>query len=181
MAMKPVAVKKWIPAVAVPALIAAAAVGAAASANAELKLDPKSPQEILQMIANSKGTDFSGNLEATVDLGIPQLPDPGEFGPSDTGPSNDTDPSDTGDFDAAKLAQMLSMVSGTHEARVYVDKPDKVRLQVMDGMDEQDFIRNGPELWHYDSATNTVDKATVPDMPERQPCGITETTTTPSP
>ena len=61
---------------------------------------------------------------------------------------------------------MLSMVSGTHEARVYVDKPDKVRLQVMDGMDEQDFIRNGSELWHYDSATNTVDKATVPDMPD---------------
>ena len=87
MAMKPVAVKKWIPAVAVPALIAAVAVGAAASANAELKLDPKSPQEILQMIANSKDTDFSGNLRATVDLGIPQLPDTGEFGPSDTGPS----------------------------------------------------------------------------------------------
>ncbi len=164
MAMKPVAVKKWIPAVAAPALIAAVALGATASANAQVELDPKSPQEILQMIENSKDTDFSGSLTATVDLGIPQLPDTGGFGPSDTGPSDDTRPVRHRGSDAAKLMQMLSMVSGTHEARVYVDRPDKVRLQVMDGMDEQDFIRNGTELWHYDSATNTVDKATVPEM-----------------
>lgn len=188
MAMKPVAVKKWIPAVAVPAFIAAAALGATASANEQVELDPKSPQEILLMIENSKDTDFSGSLTATVDLGLPQLPDTGEFGSSDTGPSDDTgatddtdpsdgteatddtgatddtDPSDTGESDDAKLMKMLSMVSGTHEARVYVDRPDKFRLQVMDGLDEQDFIRNGTELWHYDSATNTVDRSAVPEL-----------------
>lgn len=181
MAMKPVAVKKWIPAVAAPALIAAVALGAAASASERVKLDPKSPQDILLMIENSKDTDFSGNLTATFDLGIPQLPDEDGFGPSDPGmsddpgstddlgstddpeASDDTDPSDTGKFDADKLAHMLSMLSGTHEARVYADKPDKLRLQLMDGMDEQDFIRNGTELWHYDSSTNTVDKATLPE------------------
>ncbi|MFF5792270.1 outer membrane lipoprotein carrier protein LolA [Paeniglutamicibacter sp. NPDC012692] len=175
--MKPVAAKKWIPAVAAPALIAAVALGAAASASERVKLDPKSPQDILLMIENSKDTDFSGNLTATVDLGLPQLPDVGGYGPPDTGPSDgtgssdgtgtpDNGSSDSGEFDADKLTHMLSMVSGTHEARVYADKPDKLRLQVMDGMDEQDFIRNGSALWHYDSATNTVDKATVTDMPK---------------
>ena len=167
--MKPVAAKKWIPAAAAPVLVAAIAVGAGASARAEVTLEPKSPQEVLEMIANSKDTDFSGNLTAAFDLGLPQLPDGEGFGPSDPGMSGDPGASDApeetgpGDSGADKLAHVLSALSGTHEARIYADKPDKLRLQVMDGMDEQDLIRNGTELWHWDSATNTAERATLPE------------------
>lgn len=167
--MKPVALKKWIPAVVAPALIATFAVGATLNANAQVRLEPKTPQQLLAMIQDSKVTDFSGNVRATVDIGIPQLPGMdsaaplsphGSEAPDASGGSGDGAPG------AADLMSMLSMVSGTHEARVYVDGLDKARLQVMNGMDERDIIRNGSTLWHYDSSSNTVDKATLPTAKE---------------
>lgn len=167
--MKPAALKKWIPAVVAPALIATFVVGATLSANAQVRLEPKTPQQLLEMIQGSKVTDFSGNVRATVDIGIPQLPGMDSAAPLSPHGSEAPDASDgSGDGapGTADLMSMLSMVSGTHEARVYVDGPDKVRLQVMNGMDERDVIRNGSTLWHYDSSSNTVDKATLPSAAE---------------
>ncbi|MBV1777853.1 hypothetical protein KRR55_01855 [Paeniglutamicibacter sp. ABSL32-1] len=169
MAVKPAVLKKWIPAVLAPAVIAAFAVGASFSANAQVELEPKTPQQVLQMIAGSSVVDFSGTARATLDLGIPQLPDPGSSGmmqqPGSPGSEGDTDTDGAPETAGANLLGMLSALSGTHEARVYVDGPEKARIQVMDGMDEQNFIRNGSSLWHYDSAENTAVHLVLPKVP----------------
>ncbi|WP_411730707.1 LolA family protein [Paeniglutamicibacter sp.] len=168
MAVKTAVLKKWIPAVLAPAVIAAFAVGASLSANAQVQLEPKTPQQVLQMIAGSSVTDFSGTARATLDLGIPQLPDPGDTGmmqqpgapEAGSAPPSSGAPATAG----SDLLDMLSKLSGTHEARVYVDGPDKARIQVMDGMHEQNFIRNGNSLWHYNSAENTAVHMTLPKV-----------------
>ncbi|MFL4474046.1 outer membrane lipoprotein carrier protein LolA [Paeniglutamicibacter sp. MACA_103] len=167
--MKPAVLKKWIPAVLAPAVVAAFALGASFSANAQVQLEPKTPQQVLQMIAGSRVTDFSGTARATLNLGIPQLPDPGSTGmmqqPGASGAEGEAESDGVPAKAGADLLGMLSALSGTHEARVYVDGPDKARIQVMDGMDEQNFIRNGSSLWHYDSAENTAVHLTLPRLP----------------
>ena len=172
--MKPVVLKKWIPAVLAPAVIVAFAVGASVSANAQVNLEPKTPQQLLEMIASSQLTDFSGTTTATVDLGIPRLPDLGGTGTlhkPDVAPEPSNEPGSTAGAEA-NILSALSAISGTHEARIFVDGPDKARIQVMDSMDEQDFIRNGKTIWTYDSSDNSVVKATLPEatakkIPER--------------
>lgn len=168
--MKPAVLKKWIPAVLAPAVIAAFAIGASISADAQVQLEPKTPQQVLQMIAGSKVTDFSGSTSATLDLGLPQLPDPGSNGTMATpgtspGPGASASPDSTTTRPEAHLMDVLAALSGTHEAQVYVDGPDKARIQVLDGMDEQNFIRNGSSLWHYDFSSNTADHIVVPGFP----------------
>lgn len=166
--MKPAVLKKWIPAVLAPAVIAAFAIGASISADAQVQLEPKTPQQVLQMIAGSKVTDFSGSTSTTLDLGIPQLPDLGSNGSMATpDPGASASPDSTTAPDEANLLDMLAALSGTHEAQVYVDGPDKARIQVLDGMDEQNFIRNGSSLWHYDSSNNTADHIVVPGFPRK--------------
>lgn len=172
--MKPVVLKKWIPAVLAPAVIVAFAVGASVSANAQVNLEPKTPQQLLEMIASSKLTDFSGATKATVDLGIPQLPDLGGTGmmqKPNVAPGA-TKSSGTTTSPEANILSGLSAISGTHEARIFVDGRDKARVQVMDSMDEQDFIRNGNVFWKYDSSDNSAVKGTLPEstsmkVPER--------------
>ena len=170
--MKPAVLKKWIPAVLAPAVIAAFAIGASIAADAQVQLEPKTPQQVLQMIADSKVTDFSGSTSATLDLGIPRLPDLGSNGTMATpdaspGPGASASPDSTSAPPEAHLLDMLAALSGTHEAQVYVDGPDKARIQVLDGMDEQNFIRNGSSLWHYDSSSNTADHIVVPGFPKK--------------
>lgn len=168
--MKPVVLKKWIPAVLAPAVIVAFAVGASVSANAQVNLEPKTPQQLLEMIPSSKLTDFSGTTTATVDLGIPQLPDLGGTGmmqKPDVAPDTSKKPGATTNPEA-NILSVLSAISGTHEARVFIDGPSKARIQVMDSMDEQDFIRNGTTIWKYDSSGNTVVKGTLPEATSKK-------------
>ncbi|PQZ94920.1 hypothetical protein CQ018_06155 [Arthrobacter sp. MYb227] len=163
--MKPVVLKKWIPAVLAPAVIVAFAVGASVSAKAQVNLEPKTPQQLLELIASSKLTDFSGTTTATVDLGIPPLPDLGGTGMMNKPDVVPDTPNESGTTTSpeANVLSALSAISGTHEARIFIDGPDKARVQVMDSMDEQDFIRNGTTIWKYDSSDNTVTKGTLPE------------------
>lgn len=158
--MKPAILKKWVPAVLAPAVIITFAVGASLSANAQVKLEPKTPQQLLEMIASAKLTDFSGNTTATFDVGLPKLPDVGGSGKMQK-PGMDSGSATNSE---TNILSALSELNGTHEARVFVDGPDKAKIQVMDGMDEQDYIRNGNVLWKYDSSNKTAVRTTLPKV-----------------
>ena len=171
--MKPV-VKKWMPAAVVPATIAALALGATMSANAEVVLEPKTPEQVLQMVADADVKAFSGEFRTSTSLGIPALPDAGassSFGPPHGGsPGAESPVDDGGAEDGAagpeldsRIAELLNLVSGTNEARVFVDGKNKSRLQVMDGMEERNIIRKGASVWIYDSEDNSAVHTTLPD------------------
>ncbi len=134
---------RWLPAVAIPAVIAAGAIIIPMQAGAAVSLPAKSPTDVLALAANSSVKTFSGTVEQTSNLGLPQLP--------------------TGSLASnSSTASALDLVTGSHSARVYADGPTKLRVQVLDSLAERDAIRNGTDLWLYTSSNNTATHAVLP-------------------
>ena len=56
---------------------------------------------------------------------------------------------------------VASLLAGTHSAQVWMDGPDKIRVVTAAPLAETNWIRNGTDVWSYDSATLTATHATV--------------------
>ncbi|MDQ0863207.1 LolA family protein [Arthrobacter globiformis] len=134
---------RWTPAVAVPAVIAAGVLAGSLPASARDPLPEKTPAQVLAMIGQHQTKSFSGTVEQSSELGLPDVPQVGPTSGAGTG----------------SLAELLT---GPHTARVYVDGPSKARIQVMDRMAERDAVRQGNELWLYNSKDNTATHVTLP-------------------
>ena len=150
-------IQRWIPAAVVPAVIVVAAVAAPAVANADPALPEKTPAQVLELIAQSGGVPFSGTIEQTSALG---LPDASAFGSAPGGDS---------------AASALELITGSHTANVFVGGPTTQRVQVLDRFAERDAIRNGDSVWLYDSDKKEAVHATraagddAPDSPAITP------------
>lgn len=134
---------RWLPAATVPAVIAAGVLAGSVPASAGDPLPAKSPEQVLELIAQHRDPSFSGTLEQTSNLGLPDLPK--------TGPG-------TASGDTA----WLELLTGPHTARVYRDGADNARIQVLDRFAERDVIRHGDQLWFYNSKDNTAAHAVLP-------------------
>jgi outer membrane lipoprotein-sorting protein len=134
---------RWIPAVAVPVVIAGGVLVGSLPASAGDPLPAKTPQQVLAMIAQHQEKSLSGTLEQTSELGLPELPKAGpEAGSPDTA--------------------WLELLSGPHTARVYLDGPENARIQVMDRLAERNAVKRGSELWFYNSKDNSAAHAQLP-------------------
>lgn len=134
-----------IPAVAVPALVIGAAIIIPVAADASPRLPERSAQEVLQLVAASVDTQYSGTIEQRSDLGLPELP---SVGPS------------------SSEASALEFLTGSREARVFVDENQSFRLQVLDQLAERDVVRNGESVWYYDSTGNEAVRLTLDESAE---------------
>jgi outer membrane lipoprotein-sorting protein len=132
-----------MPAVAVPAVIAAGVLSGSVPASAGNPLPEKTPQQVLLMVAQHDEKSLSGTLEQSSEIGLPELP---KSGPGAGSPET----------------AWLELLTGPHTARVYLDGPEKARVQVMDRMAERDAIKNRNELWFYNSKDNTAAHAQLP-------------------
>lgn len=140
---------RWIPAVAVPAVVVVAtAVTGGVVSSASADLPEKSPQEVLALAGSSEVSAFSGTLEQRSDLGLPDV----SALSGGSGGSGDS---------SEAVSSALDLVTGSHTARVYADGPEKLRVQVLDTLAERDAVRNGDELWLYDSEEQTAVHATL--------------------
>ena len=149
-------IQRWIPAAVVPVVIATAAIAVPAVANASPSLPQKSPRQLLELVADSVGTAFSGTIEQSSALG---LPDVSSLAPSGGG-------------DSASSA--LELITGSHTAHVFVGGATTQRVQVLDGFAERDVIRNGDSVWLYDSDAKEATHVTAsggdqPDAPAITP------------
>ena len=143
---------RWITAAAVPAaVVAAAVVVPAVSASAEVSLPDKTPQQVLELMAGSSGAAFSGTVEQTSDLGLPEIPSSG--GGSGSGDS---------------VSDALELLTGSHTARVFVDGPSKQRVQVVEDLAERDVVRDGDSVWTWDSSTAEATHLTLPGHEARE-------------
>ncbi len=139
---------RWLPAVVVPAVVAVGAFAVPWQAGAAVDLPEKSPEAVLELAANSSVEALSGTIEQSSNLGLPELPETmGESAPGADG--------------------FLELLTGSHSARVYLDGPDKARLQVKDTLAERDLILNGADAWFYDFDDNAAIHATLPQRPEQ--------------
>ena len=152
---------KWMPAVAVPAVIVAGVLAVPLQAGAAVDLPDKTPQDVLELAAGSTVDTFSGTLEQTSELGLPDIPS-------------------TGDAAAGDLADALDLLTGDHTVRVYQNGSAQSRVQVQDTMSERNLIRNGSDVWLYDSADNTAVHTTLPADAASSDGAETGTSYTPS-
>ncbi|GAB3533622.1 outer membrane lipoprotein carrier protein LolA [Arthrobacter tecti] len=136
-----------------PAAIAAGAIGAAAvitplTASAAVDLTDKTPAQVLELVQNESVDAFSGTVEQTSNLGLPDL---AAIGPTDNDDGGETSPANAA----------LELLTGSHTANVFVNSPDQARLQVLDQLEERNIIRNGDDLWYYNSDENEAVHATA--------------------
>jgi outer membrane lipoprotein-sorting protein len=138
---------RWIPAVVVPAaVVAAGIVVPSMAANAEVVLPEKTPQQVLELAASSAGASFSGTVEQTSDLGLPDVSSfQGQGGAGDA------------------TSDALELLTGSHTAEVFVDGTDKQRVQVVEDLAERDVVRDGDSVWTWDSASKEASHLTLPD------------------
>jgi outer membrane lipoprotein-sorting protein len=134
---------RWMPAAAVPAVIAAAALAGSLPASAGDPLPAKTPAEVLALVAHHSAPSLSGTLEQTSQIGLPELP---QAGPSSGGGA----------------ASVLELLSGPHTARVFLDGTSKMRVQVLDRLAERNAVRSGDQVWLYNSKDNTATHLTLP-------------------
>ena len=150
---------RWLPAAIVPAVIAAGALVSASQAGATADLPDKSAAQVIALVDESTVDAFSGTLEQTSKLGLPALPSSG---------------SGTDGAGASGQAAALELLTGSHTARVYLDGPTRVRVQVLDMLAERDAVRNGDDVWLYSSAGNTATHLVLPggSAGEHAPDGV---------
>lgn len=121
----------------VVAVIAGYAALAPTMASAAPSLPAISAQQLLTRIAGSQVDAFSGTVNVTTNLGLPELPN------------------------LVGSANPLSLISGTHVLQVSANGPTRQRIALMDQLSEYDVIHNGKQIWTYDSETNEVGKGTL--------------------
>jgi outer membrane lipoprotein-sorting protein len=135
----------WLPTAAVAAVVAAGVAAVPAIAGSDSGLPDKSAEEVLALIAGSGDTAFSGTVEQASELGLPELPT--------TGP---------GSSPGSPESSLVELLTASHTAEVYSDGADGQRLQVLDRLAERNVVRNGSDVWLYDSDENEATHLTLP-------------------
>lgn len=136
--------KRWTPVVIVPAVVVAAAVALPLSASAAGDLPEKSAADLLAFVAESEPTAFSGDIQQTSALGLPDLSALGGSTGAASGDASGTD-------------ALVELATGSHQARVYVDPAQGARLQILDRLAERDVIASKADgVWIYDSSAKTA-------------------------
>src|SRR5690606_22723572 len=122
---------RWlVPIVAVTALVAGGLV--AGTAAAEPSLPEQSAEQLVAKVAASRPTQFSGTAETRADLGLPELPG------SRRG----------SDFEA--------LLSGENTIRVWVGTEQQTRVAVHGTFGESDLVRDGSDVWLWNSRERTA-------------------------
>ncbi|MDT0309150.1 hypothetical protein RM780_19600 [Streptomyces sp. DSM 44917] len=107
-------------------------------------------EELLVRVAQADAAQLSGTVRVDADLGLPADGLVGQFLDRVEGP-------------AGRLAQLAT---GESTLRVALDGPERQRIGLVDGEDEFSVIRDGDQLWAYDSAGGTVLSADLAGLSE---------------
>jgi len=113
--------------------------GAITNAGADSGLPPRTAEQLLVDLQKADTQTISGTVRSTANLGLPE------------GLLSDSASSD-----------LQSLVSGEHTLRVWADGETKQRLAVIGRGGESDVIRNGQDVWHWNSNDNTAVHTTLP-------------------
>lgn len=159
--------RQWTPAVVAAGAVGAAALVAPFTANAAVDLPDKTAAEVLALVQEKNVDAFSGTIEQSSNLGLPDLSALGAAGGSATGTGaaggSTTGGTDDDGGEPSPASAALELITGSHTAQVFVNGPDQARLQVLDQLEERNVVRNGDELWYYNSDENEAIHATLED------------------
>ncbi|MDG1817572.1 MAG: hypothetical protein P8H20_02620 [Aquiluna sp.] len=157
--------KRWVPSIAVPAVIAVGAIAVPLQANA-IDLPDLSPQQVMVLMQGADVTEFSGTIVKSSNLGLPTLEFSSMMSEDSIAQMEEKMPAEMADFvpsviESNSLTQAIELISGSHTIRVYVSGQDKLRAQILDPMSQRDLIVNGNEFWVYDAKMATALTGTI--------------------
>jgi outer membrane lipoprotein-sorting protein len=128
----------WLAPVAGLAVVAAA-VTIPMVASASPSLPERSAAQLLVDVAGADGTPLSGTVVETARLGLPALPEVG-----------------------GTAITPMSLLAGSHTARVWYDGGSKARVALVGNLAETDLVRNGRDAWLWTSGDNTAQHLVLP-------------------
>ncbi|GIH10853.1 hypothetical protein Rhe02_89200 [Rhizocola hellebori] len=132
---------RWLlPAAAVLAVTAGAAVVKGVGAAADPQLPARTAAQLLTDLQTARLEGLSGTVTQRADLGLPALPGLGGQGSSD----------------------LASLISGTHTLRVWYSGPSSARVALLGTLGESDIITNGRDVWIWSSRDNSAIHRTLP-------------------
>ncbi|MBB5122827.1 membrane protein [Streptomyces eurocidicus] len=149
------AVRYAVPVAVAGVAAASIGIGSALASSGDPDLPKISAEELIAKVAESDVQRMSGSVKFSTDLGLPSLPSGISLGGGAKGGEGK-------DGDVSPQAKLTELASGTHTLRVAVDGPDKQRLSIVERAAEYSLIRNGDQVWAYDSGSNTVHHSTAP-------------------
>jgi hypothetical protein len=131
---------RWGVPAALVAAVVVTAVTVATAAAASPSLPARTPAQLLTALATHAGSPppLSGQLVATAELGIPQLP--GQESPS----------------------SVLSLLTGPHTINLSYANRTHFRLALPVPLGETDVIRDGSTAWIWQSSSDSVTRLTLP-------------------
>ncbi len=149
----------WTAAVAVP-IIVGTAILVPMTASGAVDLPDKTAAELIAFAEASDVDALSGTIVQISELGLPDL------GALTGSMSGSTEGDDAG---AADIDDLISLVTGSHTAKVYLDG-ESARLQVLDQLGERNVYVDGDaeQVWFVDSESQTATKLTLPSESELQ-------------
>ncbi len=129
--------------------------------------DPDLPEitaaELIEKIAESDVEQLSGTVKITTDLGLPDL-----GGLESSFLSGAAGQGEEGGSSADPSARLTELASGTHTLRVAADGPERQKVSLLEDAAEYSLIRNGTDVWGYDSESNEVYHGTVEESGEER-------------
>ncbi len=117
----------------------------AGTAVAEPPLPERSAEQLVAEVAAARPTNFSGTIQTSAELGLPELPG------SRRG----------SDFEA--------LLAGNNTIRVWAGAEDQSRVAVHGTFGESDLIRNGSEVWLWNSQEKTAVHSTLSGKERQRP------------
>ncbi|MEV4874256.1 sigma-E factor regulatory protein RseB domain-containing protein [Streptomyces syringium] len=140
--------------------VAAATIGfvvPALASTGDPDLPKISAQDLIAKMAKSDVQQASGTVKISTDLGLPSLPSGFSLGDAGKGSGGGK-----GGDAADPQAKLTELLSGSHTLRIAVDGPDKQRLSIVERAAEYSVIRNGDDVWAYDSASDAAHHSKAP-------------------
>lgn len=139
---------RWLVPVAVATVVVGGGAAAGAiAATAEPELPPRSAADLLVDLQTADVAGLSGTVVQSADLGLPGLPETGGHGSADLG----------------------TLWSGSNTLRVWYAGLDQVRVALLGTLGQSDIIRNGEDLWIWDSRKNEASHRALPETGQRSP------------
>jgi len=130
--MRTTRVLRWTVPIGVAGVVAAVTLlPSATTATANPALPSRTPGQLLADAAGSTVTGLSGTVVQTARLGLPELP-----------------------AQSGATSGPLSLISGSHTIKVWLDGPQRQRLALVSQLAEYNVVHNGRDVWTYASETN---------------------------
>jgi outer membrane lipoprotein-sorting protein len=167
-------VLRWVAPVAAIAVAGAVAVATTAAARADDHpvLPPITAEQLLTNALQPTTQSLSGTVKVGSDLGLPQIPGlSGTVGGSGVVPGGAASIAAGSSSTSPALTGLATLLTGDHTLRVWADGPDRSRVAVITQGGESDVIRNGTDVWLWQSAGKQALHATLPATPSTDHTG----------